>query len=344
MVFLVAFYISFLRLYKRNKAIYYLFIALLVCNILWSILFLYAFFDTSLLMLSRYYFLFTILTLVMLLGLALWAISRKIKGAIYFFFGEIAYLLALTYTAFVISGNIQNDNFSVFVVPTALLFELVMQSLALAKKIKEIKIDNKKKEILLTENAKYTAIGKAVSNVSHQWKESISRLSSQILYLEALSDTDKERVGGEFLSMLPGINGTISGIKRSVDGFNDFYNDDKNPFSPYEEMEKVLQIEREKHPEKPITIELKGDKNIKLSRGKVVFNNFFILLADHKIEEIRDSKATESYLGIDVADKNGKVDISILSTAKEQLPYEEELQKAFMIFEDRFGDGVWIKV
>ncbi len=306
---LALFPLFFFKLYKNHKKISAVLILFAVVSFGISIMFSFAFWDISVLRHSIYTVPFSLLLLIFLFGLGLYAYKNHFAGSGYYLLGQGGYLIFLVYNTWVMMGYIQTSAYSYLAIPVGIYFDIIFLSLALSQKIKFIQLQNEINSKLLMEQAKFSSIGQAIGNVAHQWKTPISHLSTQIMFLEGILTVQKDQLQNKFKEVLPQIKDSIEYMKDSVNEFYDFYSggNEKVEFSFANEIAIALKILHSQIILQNITIFVRVDKHLVCNSYKNSFLNIVMILVENAIHELTSKNIKDGEIKITVDKIENKI-------------------------------------
>ncbi len=149
----------------------------------------------------------------------------------------------------------------------------------------------------LYRSAKQAEIGNMIANISHQWREPLSKLSSINLLLLAKLRTGQE-VEREWLHQQSRqIEETIDFMSQTMQNFLEFYkqNDRRSVFSIKESIEGVLSIIETRLLDHAVSVTLEGDERVSVEGVKNewmqiwlnLLNNAVQVLAERGVEQPR---------------------------------------------------------
>lgn len=320
------FAIYFFELNKQTKAIYYIFCSLAALSFVFALFFLLGYKNKQILAYSLQTapIAFVFLFIAFLIGF--WGLSKKRAGAIYYILGQGSYLICLTYSGAVIMAYLPLYEYSGFITLIGMVINVTFLSLALSKKIKDIKLENEKNANILAQKARFFSIGQTVGNITHQWKNPINHISSQVVLLDATLNLNKQNVAEKLQEVLPQIKSSIEYMKNSMNDFYDFYSNSgsKTEFNPQKEIGVIIRILDEKIRLNLIAIEIKdyfnsnilGYKNSFLTVIMIVIENAIWQLINNKIinpQIVITLKKDSDFLNIEISDNGGGIKISPIS-------------------------------
>lgn len=313
-LFLLLFTISFFKINAKNKRLYTLFSIFVGINFVILLIFLYQLIDPRLIVFTSYFLAIVFITLVLIFTFALYAAYKRYTGALYFLIGEGFYLTALIYVTFVIGGKVDPSNSLQYtLVPVALLVEMIFLSMALGKRVGDIKRDNELKNNLLIEEEKFVSVGKSIGNVTHQWKEPISQLSSQLMYLESLHRLKKDEILlSEFGSNIEQMNGVLEYMKGSVNDLYDFYsNSDHNGyFNLKKQIDMACKLQRDNLILSHIDVTVDCPEEIFVSGAKHAFSNVLMILFDNSIYQLTHPQQEKPKITITVKSLENDIEVT----------------------------------
>ena len=101
--------------------------------------------------------------------------------------------------------------------------ELTYHNKELEKRIQEEVSKNREKDKLMFQQSKLASLGEMLGNISHQWREPLSNLSSINLMMIGLLEHHKE-INKDFLyQKLKNIENTLDFMSQTMQNFLEFY-------------------------------------------------------------------------------------------------------------------------
>jgi len=311
--FLILFTISFFKLREKNKNFYRLFTFFGAVLFLISLVWLYQLIDSRLIVFTLYLSAVIFIILLSTFLFAIYAVYNRYSGALYFLIGEGFYVIALIYVTFVIGGKSELLNSLQYtLVPIALLVEMIFLSMALSKRVGDIKRDNEFKSNLLIEEKKFVSVGKSIGNVTHQWKEPISQLSSQLMYLESLHHLKKEEILlSEFGSNIEQMNAVLEYMKGSVNDLYDFYsNSDHNGyFNLKKQIDMACKLQRDHCVLSHVDVTVDCPEALFVVGAKHALSNVLMILFDNALYAFTQSPAKSPKITIAVKPSGERVEV-----------------------------------
>ena len=113
-----------------------------------------------------------------------------------------------------------------------IILEMITFSLLLLYRIKELADENVKHELVLEEQSKLAIIGETLTNIEHQWRSPLSKISSNIIALETELEVKGKVENKSLRKALKSMTDTLDYMTNLVDYFKVFYmkDQDKKPF------------------------------------------------------------------------------------------------------------------
>jgi signal transduction histidine kinase len=295
LIFLMFFIENFFNLKTTNKFFYKLLFIFKIIALVYLILFIYGYIKDENIFInySVGYLNVSFINCIFILIIAIWGYIKKIDGANYIIIGEGIYLLSLIYLTFILNGQVSFSMLSHLIMPLSIFLEMIFFSLALNKKIKKMKQDLENGQVVWMQEKQYTEYGKIIGNISHQWKQPLSFLSSEIMYLSTLKLLNKEdNIKDEFLKMAPKLNYTIELMSQTIDLFNEFYKNDSvlSQIVIKKEINHILSMYQYKIISNNIFVNFECEENITFNGYKVSFLQIIMTLLDNTIDEFERQK------------------------------------------------------
>ncbi len=312
-VFFVLLTITFFKFHDKNKKIFSALIFFGFLNFVIFLLMVYQLIDPSLLLYTAYFIPIPLITGFFIILVSLYALTKKYVGALYFLIGEGLYMLAVVYVALGTGGYSSSFALPAYIiVPFAVLIEMILLSMALAQRVAQIKSDNNLKSSLLIEEEKFVSVGKTIGNVTHQWKEPISQLSSYLMYFESLYRLKKhDTLLAEFGSNIEKMNTVLVYMKGTVDDLYDFYSnsDYQNSFNLKKQIDMACKLQRDNLILSHIDVVMNCPENIIVSGAKHAFANILMILFDNSIYQLTHAAINYPVITITVTKTDDTVEI-----------------------------------
>jgi len=299
----ILFAITFFKIYERNKYFFYIFIAMSAIGFILSLLSLYLFIDGSFAIYTPYSYIYLYTSLIAIFSYAIYATVKGYQLATYFLLGEGIYLAAFFYSVLVVSGAINISNNLQFLLPSAMMIEVIFFSMALSKRVKLLKQNNDEHELLLLEESKFSAIGKSIGNIAHQWKTPLSQLNTHLLYLHGLYHIgDEKKLLQEFGSNIKRIDEIIRYIKSSIEELHDFYSDVNRDvtFIINKQISLAIALQNDKLVLNNISVNVDCDDKLFLVGAKHGFANILMILFDNSIYQFEKNEIASAKIEIEV--------------------------------------------
>lgn len=314
----ILFAISFFKIDEKNRYLFYAFAGMSVLGFVLSFLSLYLFIDSSLAIYTPYSYIYLYLSLLAIFIYAIYATVKGYPYAIYFLIGEGIYLGTFLYSILVVSGTIRMSSGLQFLVPSAMMFEMIIFSIALSKRVRLLKQSNDDQGALLVEESKFSAIGKSIGNVAHQWKTPLSQLNTHLLYLHGLYHIgDEKKLVEEFGGNIEKMDYIMNYMKNSIDELHDFYSDvDTNKaFEIKKQITLATALQNDKLILNNIAVNIECDDKLFLIGAKHGFANILMILLDNSIYQFEKRNTAGSKIDIRVAKIDNYIEIHFKDNA-----------------------------
>lgn len=162
-------------------------------------------------------------------------------------------------------------------------------------------------EILKSQDIQFSQISQVIDNLSNEWRQPISYLSSQILYLQTLQKigTDKQ-VAQELNKMLPFLTHSIEKMSSTVNLFSSFYSatNAKSVLCVKEQIHNIVAMHRQKIILHNIDVKIDCDKNLKLNTYKNSLDNLLMILFENAIESFEASRVEGAVIEMNLKQQN----------------------------------------
>lgn len=314
LLFLMFFIEEFFHLQKTNRFFYRVLSLFKIIALLYFALFSYGYLYNEAIFIdySVGYLNISFLNCLVIFIIAIWGYLKKIEGAGYIIIGEGVYLLAVMYISFVLKGEVNFSMISHLIIPFGVFFEMIFFSLALHAKIKKMKEELEKGQILWMQEKQYTEYGKIIGNISHQWKQPLSFLSSEIMYLNTLKLLGRENeIKDQFLLTAPKLSYTIELMGQTINLFNEFYKNDgvATPITIKEEIEQILSMYQYKILAYTISCEVQCDTETTLMGHRSSFLQIIMTLLDNSIDQFAIHNTPKPIITIEVIENKNHIEL-----------------------------------
>lgn len=232
----------------------------------------------------------------------IYAFWKGFPYAGYFLVGEGTYaLIVMTLLAISLKTDVLRW-IEFYTLPTAMLWEIVFSSMALSKRVGEIKQNNEIKDRLMAEEAKFSSVGKSIGNITHQWKEPLTRLNSYIVYLQALYYSgNKQKLLDEFGDNIKKSAEAIEYMKGSIDELYYFYSREKaGAINIKKKIELAYKLQQDRLIQYNIATKIECGDNVLLNTGKHALANTLMVLFDNSIHQLISTNTKEPTIKISV--------------------------------------------
>ena len=169
--------------------------------------------------------------LAIIFGSLTYMFYKKTKYSKLLFFGWI-FLFAASLTLYLSFNGLISSMYNPIIWKFFIIIEMVTFSVLLLYRIKELADENSKHELVLEEQSKLAVIGETLTNIEHQWRSPLSKISSNIIALETELEVKGQVENKSLKRSLSSITDTLDYMTNLVDYFKVFYMKDqeKKPF------------------------------------------------------------------------------------------------------------------
>lgn len=241
------------------------------------------------------------------------------KGVKYSAFIAIAllFLLASSLTLYLNINGVMAGIYNPIIWKVLIIMEMITFSLMLLYIIKELSDNKMQQELVLEEQSKLAVIGETLTNIEHQWRSPLSKISSNIVALE----TELEVRGGisayKLQKSLSSMSSTLDYMTNLVDYFKVFYmkDQDKKPFligNAYLRVSRLLEYDFMKY---GISMTYIDDDKVQVLGHLNEFTQVILNILSNARDIIVQRAIVKPQVTIVVKKHNGKVVISIEDNA-----------------------------
>lgn len=312
----------FLMLFYNTKKtmpiIHKIILILFIIIFFMLILFMFSFFNVEIINIVRSFTKpFSLSILLFVLGVAIYGLKKKIEGSFYYLLGHGLFLFALFYQQFGGIINQETNLLSIYIVAIGVLFDVIFLSLALDQKLKAMKQDSQINQKLLIAQSGFSAIGRTIGNLSHQWKIPVARMGSLITQMEAILWKRDDQLKIELDEIIVSMRNSLSFMQNSIGEFNSFYinSNQKCEFNLSVEIENILNLLSAKIMYSDCSIEKNLDETIEYHGYKNAFANICLIIIDNALDVIKQRKVSQGKIIITTLKQNNKIILTIEDNA-----------------------------
>ncbi|MDD2698391.1 MAG: sensor histidine kinase [Arcobacteraceae bacterium] len=304
----------FLNTKKTMPKVHTIILGLFFVLFAMMILFLYSFFDVEIINLVRSVTKpLSILILLFILVIAIIGVKKKIQGAWYYMMGHGIFLIAVIFQQF--GGIINNEiNFiSVYIIAIGILFDVVFLSLALGQNLKSLKYEKEKNEKLLISQSGFSAIGRTIGNLSHQWKIPIARLGTLITQIEAMLWKREDKLKYEIEEVLINMKASLDFMQTSISEFNNFYihSSQRREFNLANEIENIVNLLSAKVMYTNAKVSKNLNRDIVMVGYKSAFANICLVIIDNALDILKQRDITNGDIFITLSQDKESIKLTI---------------------------------
>jgi len=225
---LLLFVLVYFEIIKYYKKIYFLSIIMMLSNISVIALMTYAFFIDQ--QYFKYSFLIGLSSIVNAFFLLLTGLYMKEIGSKYFLLGQFILVISVIVATLSIYGVITFHTIYRDIVNIALIIDVILLLTAQYLKTRNyIKILENTKSALI-EHARFTSMGTAITDITHQWKYPLSHIGLSVTLIETILKNKKEALVKNLEVEIPKMTYSLKLMKNTIDEFSNYYSKSiKNP-------------------------------------------------------------------------------------------------------------------
>ena len=174
---------------------------------------------------------------------------------------------------------------------------------SLEKKVESQLQDIRKKDNILIQQSKMSAMGEMIGNIAHQWRQPLNIISTSLLNFRFRYESDT--LDDKFIeNILTNTDDVLQNMSHIIDNFRCFFkpNTKKEIFDIKEIISKSLDLFGESFRVKDITISINCEKPVTLLGYKNEFSQAILVILNNAKDAILEKKIS-----------NGKIDIDIKS-------------------------------
>jgi signal transduction histidine kinase len=212
-------------------------------------------------------------------------------GSKFYLIGQIILMVTILLSTLSVYGFIGDLNLFRDLVNIGIMTDIFLLLIAQLQKEKHYinKLDKTKSTLL--EYSRFSSIGLAINNITHQWKQPLSHLGFSIMLLESILKNKKEQTTAYLNEELPKMNFSLSLMKNTMDEFANYYSKDikKKDFNPKNSVKNVVTIFNSKIVLKNAEITLEIDENLTINTFEHIFSNIIMILIDNSLDVFKEN-------------------------------------------------------
>jgi len=177
------------------------------------------------------------------------------------------------------------------------VFLLIAQALKTKHRIDMIKTS----KAALIETSRFSSMGTAINDISHQWKHPLSHIGLSITLLKTILQFKKEELETHVETELPKISYSLNLMKKTMDEFSTYYSQklQKESFLLKSTVVHVSSILKAKIILKNAKVDIDIRDDLKINSYEHIYSNIIMILIDNSLDAFEEDS------------KNNNIDISI---------------------------------
>ena len=189
---------------------------------------------------------------------------------------------------------------------------ILLWNYTLRQRVKEVLDINLSNQKTMMQQTKKAELGELIGNISHQWREPLSNISSINLMMIGLLEHHKE-INKDFLyQKLKNIENTLDFMSQTMQNFLEFYKPSivQKEFNIYDSIQQALSIVETNIISYEIQIAFLGDKNATLFGIKNEYMQVWLILISNAINAFKQSGVETKVITITIGDGQSGIQFS----------------------------------
>lgn len=311
------FTLHFFHIDKKSR-FYYPFILIILYNIVVTLLYVYSYIDISTLEITPFVVIIALVESLLLLVFSFIMFFKKKPGSFLFLIAHLFYIGSVLYYILNLTGAEFGPIKSMFISTLGIFFATYFMSLSLSSKFKISKQENNKIKKQLEKNRQFIMIGTIISYVTHQWKQPLSILGSQVTSILATIDNEPNLKVKELENKMLKVEKSVTDVNETLSNIKSIYTqkDIKTNFDLESLLSNIeLGLKNQLKEKDIIFIVNKKSKNSLLYGNKNLLSHALYNIVQNSIEAF-DKSITNKTIDIDInKDKNDFLSITISDNA-----------------------------
>lgn len=179
----------------------------------------------------------------------------------------------------------------------------------LRKEVKKATAINQINQKIMVQQAKQAELGQLIGNISHQWREPLSHLSSVNLMMIGFLE-HKKRIDRKFLlQKFKDVENTLEFMSQTMQNFLEFYKPStvQQHFNICEALEQMLSLVETSILSDKIVVDIQGDKEATLYGIKNEYMQVWLNLVNNAIRALHHSSVSPKIITITIDERVMKV-------------------------------------
>jgi len=210
------------------------------------------------------------------------------------------------YTPIVIDKTIDEEAWYVLFAIALGIIMILLWNYALRKEVKKAVAMNILNQTIMTQQAKQAELGQLIGNISHQWREPLSNLSSINLIMIGLLEHNKRVDKAFLLQKFKEVENTLDFMSQTMQNFLEFYkpSNRQQQFNVYEALQQTLSLVETNILSYKINIDIQGNLNIQLFGIKNEWMQVWLNLLNNAIRALQHSDVTSKTITIHIQESS----------------------------------------
>ena len=280
--------------------------------------------------------------LVIVFSSLIYMFYKKAKYSKFLFFGWM-FLFAASITLYLSVNGMITSVYNPIIWKFFIMMGMITFSLLLLYRIKELAEQNVQHELVLEEQSKLAVIGETLTNIEHQWRSPLSKISSNIIALETELEIKGKVENRSLKKSLLSMNDTLEYMTNLVDHFKVFYMKDqeKKPFLVENSYLRVIRLLEYDFLKYNIKVEYIDEDKAQIVGHLNEFTQVILNILSNSRDIFIQRKIKEPKIKINIFKKNNHIIITIEDNAGGiEDSSVEQVFNQFFSDKDKQGTGV----
>lgn len=186
---------------------------------------------------------------------------------------------------------------------------ILLWNYTLRKQVKKALAINLTNQKIMVQQAKQAELGQLIGNISHQWREPLSNLSSINLMMIAFIEYNKKIDKDFLLAKFKEVENTLEFMSHTMQNFLEFYKPStiQQYFIVYDAIQQTLSLVETNMLAYKITIDIQGDKEAQLYGIKNEYMQVWLNLINNAIRAFQQSSVSQKIIRITITSQRVKI-------------------------------------
>lgn len=226
------------------------------------------------------------------------------------------FLIQLYMVAFYVPNLLPITTWSITLVHQAVVWDVIMLSIALAYRIKLLQTEREQAQRLIAHKARFATIGETIGNIAHQWRQPLAELSATVTSLEIHKRFGNGVDEAKLEESLASISKTVKYLSSTINTFQVFFHQGTDgSFNIKTCVNNALVFMQGQFESHDIQINLYCEGNTTVKGDEDKFFQVLLIILNNAKDAIVEHKTKNPLIDIKILDNGSEVTITVQDNA-----------------------------